>query len=531
MIQIGDMEESVLNTSKQIVIACAGLGTRMQEINTDIHKGLLPFENKPILWHLVFSLPIHCEIIILLGHKGDLIRDFLLLSFPEKRFQFIEVLDYSSSDSGTAISLLFAEPYVISDFWYVPCDGIFLEGLSKILENSPMEDTIYVAPLKSVTTPSEYTIINIEDGAAESIYFKPKEIEDYDSCTVFTGLMYIKDSNDFFKRLKVFENREFVTSLPRGILCRQVYDWIDLGSPKEFIRNTSKSSKFDFSKPHEFTYILPERIIKYFADSEEASKKLIKPSMIPNAYPSEVKHKGQFLSYRKVGGVTLYHVINPDIFLHLLEWLSETLWMQSSESIQGDLEAFYIGKTKNRIDQINQKLPYDFESNYNLFGKVQITPRSILNKIDWNVIRQHSVTVNIHGDLQFDNILIESDGSFRLIDWRTTFGSQNLLGDLYYDLAKLLGGIHMNYLKIKEGDFDFSFSDGLIEYSIPSVAEPSVLENLLFDFAKAHYLNIDKINYLVAIIYLNMAPMHNRPFSDLLFFHAMKLLSLYENEN
>ena len=39
--------------------------------------------------------------------------------------------------------------------------------------------------------------------------------------------------------------------------------------------------------------------------------------------------------------------------------------------------------------------------------------------------------------------------SFSLIDWRSDFAGKLKYGDKYYDLAKLYGGLLMDYSKIK----------------------------------------------------------------------------------
>ena len=57
----------------------------------------------------------------------------------------------------------------------------------------------------------------------------------------------------------------------------------------------------------------------------------------------------------------------------------------------------------------------------------------------------------IHGDLQFDNIIYNKKlNKFILIDWRQDFAGQIEFGDLYYDIAKLYGGILLNYDYIKK---------------------------------------------------------------------------------
>ena len=122
----------------------------------------------------------------------------------------------------------------------------------------------------------------------------------------------------------------------------------------------------------------------------------------------------------------------------------------------------------------------------------------------------------IHGDLQFDNIIYQqSTNEFVLIDWRYDFSGLKTIGDLYYDFAKMLGGIYMNYQEIKKGNFNFSFKNDAVEIEVPSLRESKDLISILEQHARDLGLNLDKIYALVPIIFWNMAPLHKEPFSNL----------------
>jgi len=495
----------------------------MQAVNSNIHKALLPIENAPILYHLISDLPEDWELLILVGHKKNQVIDFLLIAFPKRTFKFIDVFDYSSPLAGTATSLKSAKPYLGSDFWYVPCDGVFGDGLHSIMQKDLQYDTIFVAPSQTVENPCEYAVVEVESGRARSIVYKPSNIAKF-SQSIFTGLMYIRNGNDFFDRLDKHEATEFVTSLPQNINVINIDKWKDLGTPSEYRRHAMTQAGFDFSKPHEITYLLRGSVVKYFFDPKEPEHKLIKPSLNPSVYPTESKNRGQFFSYKTVNGKTLYNVVTPSAFLALLDWLSENLWNRSSQNIDKDLTDFYVNKSVARINQISNILPYDFNNEYKLFHNELVNPQKVIDGIDWDTFTNNAAVGEIHGDLQFDNILFRPDQSFCLIDWRTSFGKQNLLGDIYYDLAKLLGGIRMNYSKIKSGDFFFCSDGNAIEFSFPACTDSLALEAVLFEFAINNGYSVKKIENLTALIYLNMSPMHNRPFSDLLFFHSLRLL-------
>ena len=64
----------------------------------------------------------------------------------------------------------------------------------------------------------------------------------------------------------------------------------------------------------------------------------------------------------------------------------------------------------------------------------------MLNRVKWKDLHD-GIPCRIHGDLQFDNILITNDKKFKLIDYRDNFGGKIEYGDKYYDLAKLYGGM------------------------------------------------------------------------------------------
>ena len=69
-----------------------------------------------------------------------------------------------------------------------------------------------------------------------------------------------------------------------------------------------------------------------------------------------------------------------------------------------------------------------------------------MNRIDWKNLSDGKQVFSWR--LQFDNIIFNFKG-FKLIDWRQDFGNI-YVGDLYYDLAKLYGGLLINYKLIKE---------------------------------------------------------------------------------
>ena len=118
---------------------------------------------------------------------------------------------------------------------------------------------------------------------------------------------------------------------------------------------------------------------------------------------------------------------------------------------------------------------------------------------------------------------------FTLIDWRDEFGLSKNIGDVNYDLAKLYGGIHINYREMRKASNAIviyngddvtlncmSSSSGLIEFRTDKYFE---------SWVSANGFSLNTIKTLTGLIYLSMTPIHEQPFADYLFYKAKELLS------
>ena len=113
--------------------------------------------------------------------------------------------------------------------------------------------------------------------------------------------------------------------------------------------------------------------------------------------------------------------------------------------------------------------------------------------------------------------MITKDGKFKLIDWRQDFAGLIDYGDMYYDLAKLLGGILIPYKNIKSGDFSFNFCNGNSEFSLPRIASLDNIKYIYYQHMDKMGVDKIKVSKITALIFLNMAPLHEYPFSNLLY--------------
>ena len=229
----------------------------MNSVSPDLHKSLLPFQEKPLLYHIIKSVPDNLMIGVILGHKSNQITDFLSITFPNKEFILIHVDDWTSNKSGTGYSLKSAFDFIDTSFWYFPCDG-FYHNLD-FINNAPNEDLFIVSRIKSSETQNFLTF-KIEDNRVATTYLKSPDLKDV---FAFTGAMRIKDKFEFFQRLNESKSSEFISIINSGALTQLTENWVDLGNSFNYSKAVGQI-KFDFTKPNEFTYQLEDTIIKWW---------------------------------------------------------------------------------------------------------------------------------------------------------------------------------------------------------------------------------------------------------------------------
>ena len=77
-----------------VVIPSAGTGSRLFQRTEQINKTMLLLGEKPVISKIVESYPTDTEFLIGLGHKGDQIKEFLKLAYPQKKISFVNIKNY-----------------------------------------------------------------------------------------------------------------------------------------------------------------------------------------------------------------------------------------------------------------------------------------------------------------------------------------------------------------------------------------------------------------------------------------------------
>ena len=313
------------------------------------------------------------------------------------------------------------------------------------------------------------------------------------------------------------------------------FTWFDTGSIPG-LNNTrlnyqpiKENTHNILEKEEEKIWFSNNKVIK-FSNDENFIKERIKRSKILEKYvPQIIDKKKNMYSYGYVSGDVLSSQISIEIFDTLLNVL-EDFWekKQLSEKEYKDFtfacHEFYKDKTFQRLEVFLTMYPYS-NKNINLNNKKVKPPYTYLDKIDWKKLSE-GVPVSFHGDLHFENILY-GNKKFTFLDWRQNFNGLLEVGDIYYDLAKLLHGILLPHPVVTAGLYSISESEDDVNIDIQLPSHFEEIYNFFIDWLNKKKFDIKKIHILCALIYLNIAPLHHHPYSRFLFYYGLELLDKY----
>ena len=517
----------------KVCILAAGVGIRMGALSQHVNKAILPINFKAVISHIIEKFPQEIEIVIAVGHKKETIIEYLALAHPDRKITFVEIHRYMGPGTGPGFSLLQCRDSLQCPFIFFAADTIVLEEIPE-----PDRNWFGIAPVKD---PEKYCTVKIRENLVYEIDDKIKTNNKF----AFIGLAGVYDFEDFFSALE--RNKEPISGeiqVSNGfkqLLEKKLepigFTWFDTGTLKNYMETNKNLSggerKFDFSKGNEFLYFVNGRAVKYFADSEIVAKRCERATLLKGLCPEIEAHKNNFYAYKKIDGHVLYNVLNNEVFNNFLQWANTKLWKKKKlnkkdqDEFYSACRKFYYDKTMSRLDMFFDKT--GVADTDNKINGTQIPAlKHLFSMIDWEMF-YNGTPATIHGDLQFDNVLVTRDeesqlDKFILLDWRQDFGGLTKTGDLYYDLAKLYGGMILSYQLIKEGKFSFDMSGSSVYYNYYIKNDLLEAKEMYEQFLTTNGYNLEKVKIMTGLIFLNMSPLHQDPFDHLLYFLGKSML-------
>ncbi len=156
----------------QTAILCGGEGTRLREYTEAIPKPLIEIGGKPILWHIMkmYSHYGHNEFILLLGYKGEKIREYFEAN--NKEGWDITFVD-SGEKSNKAERLMQIKQKIKGDtFLLAYGDDVSDVDINEVIRLH--EKNRKTATLTAINPESQFGVLKLNGDYVEGFIEKPK---------------------------------------------------------------------------------------------------------------------------------------------------------------------------------------------------------------------------------------------------------------------------------------------------------------------------------------------------------------------
>ncbi len=512
----------------RVVIPVAGIGSRLEGLTKYINKSLVGISNRPIISHLIEQFPIDCEFVIALGYKGHLVKDFLELAYPDRIFMFSEVDPFYGKGSGLGLSLLSCEEYLQQPFVFISCDTL-VKG--KIPE--PNSNWMGFSERPNL---SEYRTLNVNNNDVSEICEKGVT---RDNLKAYIGLAGISDFKDFWDAMQ-FDNTFAIEQgesyamkelLKKKPITAYQFSWFDTGNLESLAIARKAYSSNDqpniLEKENEAIWFINDNVIKYSDDEKFIANRINRVNELNGFVPNIYANRSNMYCYKKVQGEVLSNIVTVKIFEDLLEKCQE-LWIQKKISKIKQIQfndkclKFYKNKTFDRVKLFYSN--FNKKDNAKLINGEQINSlEALLNEIDWIWLSEGSAG-RFHGDLHFENILYSNNNSFTFLDWRQDFAGDLIIGDIYYDLAKIMHGLIINHGVIVNEQFNSVWQGDEIQFDFHRKKNLLDCERRFNNWIQENTYDLKKVRVLTALIFLNIAALHHYPYCILLYGLGKKML-------
>ena len=502
----------------KVLITTSGIGSRLGDLTKYTNKSLIKVGDKLAISHILEKYNPLSEFVITLGYKGELVKDFLELSYPNYTFNFVWIDNFNKKGSSLCYSLSKVIDKLNCPFFFNCCDSLTKDSLSV-----PQENTIFV---KSHNDSSQYASIN--SNSSEYIdLIRPKGEKHYTH--VYTGISFIKSYENYWEKLKkLLEQDNHTESSDIHVInlllkddnfkYKELETWYDSGNVGEInnkIKTDYPANYTVLEKNNESICFINNFVIKFFSDQKIVENRIKRGKHLYPLTPEIIDSRKNYIKMELIEGVIMSDIKKHGEIKQLLNWSYKNLWVKNNFQTQNFdkiCQKFYFSKTILRIDKTLQGI-----KEYNNINSIDVgNIKDILQKINFDIYNTQDYT-NYHGDFILDNIIKTSEG-YKLIDWRENFGGELYNGDKYYDLAKLRHNIIFNHSNINRGMFNFDAKNGNV--TIELKCNFTLINQLqdFEDFIRENDLNLKKIKILTALIWLNMSPLYESPLKEFLFY-------------
>ena len=508
--------------SYRVCIPTAGTGSRLGGLTKFVNKSLVSIANRPLLSHLIKQFPEDVEFVIALGHKGHLVREFLELAYPQRRFFFSDVVPFEGPGSGLGLSLLACKQYLQQPFVFISCDTLVRELIPAPDENwMAYAEGAELQPYRTLKLKSGLVDSICEKGEGKSNTHKP-----------YIGLAGIHKYKAFWAAMEQESEQAIQTGEVHGLraliglkIHPHRFTWYDTGNTDALAQARKVYREPDapniLEKANEAIWFVDGQAIKFSDDEKFIAHRVKRVDELVGFIPEVTGVQRHMYRYPLAEGRVLSEVIKLPMFEQLLQhgkafWKTQTLDPNSRKIFRNRCMHFYHDKTMERVNLFYQNFKRQ-DGRETINGIAMPMLNELLKSLNWDWLAD-GLPGRFHGDFHFENILWDAKHQrFTFLDWRQDFGGDLTIGDIYYDFAKLLHGLIISHELIAREFFSVEWAQDEISYDFHRKQVLVECEQYFGSWLNSEGYDRKKVWVLTALVYLNIAALHHHPYSLLLF--------------
>ena len=516
----------------KLCILAAGKGTRNTTYQ-HLHKALLPLGNRAAISHILDIVPHSVPVVIAVGYEQEQLKAYINYVYPSRNVQFVNIENYDSPGSGPGRSLFECREYLQCPFIFLGADTL-LDPAEKDI--TPHANWVGVGNCTAWShETSSYCLYD------EGLGFHYSSTSNPDNC--FIGVAGIRDYEEFWENLSdpvlINGEHQVINGLNKldNIETLSFTSWQDTGNNASYEHAKQKYVNIVEPKPDEILYIDSGKVLKYFDDVDKVLDRTARADILQPYVPKVNKINPHFYGYDYIAGIRLSDLCDHRLWNEFFNFV-ETMYLANIQdcdlgAFHNDCMRMYYDKTYTRI--IAHEELDELDAIQTINGHWVKPIKKLLDLINWSQIVQKSIPVILHGDLQPENIIYDTDNNrFMLIDWRDRFGDDLYVGDLYYDLCKLDHALLINGEVARNRRYKVNIRNNTAEIETHVRTNLMDARQLLKRFCDKNGLDFNHIQLLTAITILNISSAHsNKGFNRFLFLYGKLLLTevMATNEN
>jgi len=507
----------------KVLIPTAGTGSRLGGMTKYLNKSLISIGNKPAISRIIEMFPQSTEFVVATGYKGELVKEYLSLAYPDRKFQYVDVLLYEGEGSGLGLTVLSCKQFLQEPFVFCSCDTL-------VNEQIPAPDCNWMG-YDHRDNREQYRTLHISDEEViKSI--DEKGMDTSSAAQPYIGLAGIHDWKEFWDAMETGakvainqgESYGLRALLPKRIVPKK-FTWFDTGVKVELEatrkRYEDPSSPNILEKANETIWFLDNRVIKFSDNTTFISDRVKRAKMLDGFVPQVVGHTTHMYCYDYAKGDVLSKCISRPIFDKLLTfseafWVKKPLDQKGEEEFKASCMNFYKEKTQERVEQFYKN--FNKTDNATIINGVEYPPlKDLLDQVDWDYVAD-GLPGQFHGDYHFENIIYdEKEDKFKLLDWRQNFEKSLDIGDIYYDFAKLNHGLIICHELIAKDLYEATWEGDEIRFDFARKQKLVECEQMFYQWLAEKGYDVKKVRLMTALIFLNIAALHHYPYVLLLY--------------